>query len=149
MAVPSASAPKKKTGLEWARKPDVPCSRHLVPPFVNNLSLDWVLHRGMVKCRCARLLQMCLPKDVLREALRHEVPVWRRSGYDTRLIVQLWSWLWKYPSMEKYARAYAAGYCLTKEEKSLTYLLFFCFVIEPVGCVPAVENGPMPYTCRA
>ena len=101
----------KQAELEWTHKSDVPCGRHLVPPFVNHLSLDWRLLRGMVKCRCARLLQMCLPKEALREALRHEVPVWRRSGYDTRLITQPWSRLWKYPVMEKYVCAYVAGHC--------------------------------------
>ena len=55
----------KKAELEWAHKPDVLCGRYLVPPFVNHLSLDWVLLCGMVKCRCARLLQLCFPKDAL------------------------------------------------------------------------------------
>ena len=95
----------KKAELEWAHRSDVPCGRHLVPPFVNYLSLDWTLLRGMVKCRCARLLQMRLTKEALRDALRHEV-----SGYDSRLITQLWSWLWKYPGMEKYVCAYVAGH---------------------------------------
>ena len=66
----------KKPELEWVRNPDVPCGRHLVPPFVSCLSLDWTLLRGMVKCRCARLLQMRLTKQALREALQHEVQVW-------------------------------------------------------------------------
>ena len=100
----------KKAELEWAHRSDVPCGRHLVPPFVNYLSLDWTLLRGMVKCRCARLLQMRLTKEALRDALRHEVQVWRRSGYDSRLITQLWSRLWKYPGMEKYVCAYVAGH---------------------------------------
>ena len=100
----------KKPELEWVRDPDVPCGRHLVPPFVSCLSLDWTLLRGMVKCRCARLLQMRLTKQALRGALQHEVQVWRRSGYDSRLITQLWSRLWKYPDMEKYVCAYIAGH---------------------------------------
>ena len=41
----------KKAELEWAHRSDVPCGRHLVPPFVNYLSLDWTMLRGMVKCR--------------------------------------------------------------------------------------------------
>ena len=60
----------KKAELEWAHKPDVPCGRYLVPPFVNHLSLGWVLLCGMVKCRCARLLQMCFPKDALHSDMR-------------------------------------------------------------------------------
>ena len=80
------------------------------PPFVNYLSFDRTLLRGMVKCRCARLLQMRLTKEALRGALRQEVQVWRRSGYDSRLITQLWSRLWKYPGMEKNVCAYVAGH---------------------------------------
>ena len=36
-------------------------------PMSMTKSLGWVLLRGMVKCRCARLSQMCLLKNVLRE----------------------------------------------------------------------------------
>ena len=68
----------KKAELEWAHKPDVPCGRYLVPPFVNHLSLDWVLLCGMVK------MSLCpIVANVLSEgcpALRHEVRAWRRSG---------------------------------------------------------------------
>ena len=60
----------KKAELEWAHKPVVPCGRHLVPPFLNHLWLDWVLLCGMAKCRCARLLQMCFPKDALYSHMR-------------------------------------------------------------------------------
>ena len=49
----------KKAELEWAHRPDVPCGRHLVPPFVNYLSLDWTLLRGIVKCRCAIVCCRC------------------------------------------------------------------------------------------
>ena len=47
----------KKAELEWVHGTGAPCGRHLVPPFVSCLSLDWTLLRGMAKCRCARLLQ--------------------------------------------------------------------------------------------
>ena len=86
----------------------------LVPPFVNNMPLDlgsapW--HGEVSLCPSVA--------DVLIDGR----PAWTHSGmrsgvrsvYDTRLVVQLWSRLWKYTSVEKYVCAHAAGHCPTKK----------------------------------
>ena len=67
--LPNAQA-RRSRNFNGSTKPGVPCGGHLVPPFVNNTkSLDWVLPRGMVKCRQCPSAAECLPKDVLRHAL--------------------------------------------------------------------------------
>ena len=56
-------------------------SKHVVPIFIALRDLDVALLRSLIAGRITRWTQFHLSHNQLREALRHELRLWRRAGY--------------------------------------------------------------------
>ena len=67
--------------LTWVNGESSVCQKHVVHPFIALRDLDVTLLRSLIAGRIIRWMQFHLSHNQLREALRHELRLWRRAGY--------------------------------------------------------------------
>ena len=77
--------------LSWVIRECRVCQKHVVHPFIALWDLDATLLRSLIAGRITRWMQFHLSYNQLLDTLRHELRVWRRTGYPSRLLRDLWS----------------------------------------------------------
>ena len=77
--------------LTWVNGESSVCQKHVVPPFIALRDLDVTLLRSLTAGRITRWTQFHLSHNQLREALRHELRLWRRAGYPLKTLRDWWS----------------------------------------------------------
>ena len=104
--------------LTWVNGESSVCQKHVVPPSTALRDLNVTLSRSLIVGRITRWMQFCLSHNQLRDALRHELHLWRRAGYPLKTLRDWWSNQRNSARVRCFARALLQTRTSTAEESS-------------------------------
>ena len=99
----------KQTESDWVYGRANKSGKHVLPPYLGDLSVDTRRMWCQVKGRAARLRQLKLRPAELYTAVKFDIATWQRAGWPYRHIRTWWCYLCRYPDISLVARRVLNG----------------------------------------